>query len=681
MRRIALAVAVLLVLSLAAPVLAAPGKFIPPGLQKLQKRLEEVRPEPIRVQEQAMEMLMFGPPGLVQKVMPFLDMAPAQWALGYVARAQAHGLIRGYGDGTFQPMAAVKKAEAVAMVIRALGLEEEAQAITEVPNVPGIAACTWASGYIVLAVEKGLISQEGFEPNSAASRLWVTVLLVKAAGLPLGSGTLDLVDADEVPAELAPYVAAAIAAGLVTGYEDGSFRPHRAVSRAEMAALIDRLMDLEPTNSVAGTITALSATHLALDGVQLALAPDVVVFINDEHASYADLRVGYAARVVLDGDGRVAVINARTVQVRYEGVLRAIAVSSITVEVEGVEYTLTVTGDTVVELSGQDAALTDLRAGDAVEVLAQDGTALKIEATAAVTVLAGVVESVSVTNNTLDLITAESDAPVRVNVASGVVVKQGDSTLSFAELRAGDVVRVSIMRELAVLITVVFRPTQPAATVVTGTLTAVASNGVTVDDFVVPVSSGTVVTLDGASAVLADLRVGDTVTVTVVSGVATKVEAQARLTSLLGVVKAKTAESLVLLTASGEVTVTVSAGVSVTLDGQPVTFSSVAAGDTLVVTIRREVATAIEVIPRATVDGQVTVIVASGEQRTLTIQDASQAEHTGELAPSAVIMYGDAVLAPTDITAGDMVRVRFGADGKIYSLTITAKYVPPQSGS
>lgn len=51
----------------------------------------------------------------------FSDVPPSHWAAGYVNAAASAGLLRGYPDGTFRPEAQVTQAEALTILVRALG--------------------------------------------------------------------------------------------------------------------------------------------------------------------------------------------------------------------------------------------------------------------------------------------------------------------------------------------------------------------------------------------------------------------------------------------------------------------------------------------------------------------------------------------------------------------------------
>lgn len=104
------------------------------------------------------------------------------WAQNNVVNLKDQGIINGYPDGTFRPNAPVSTAEAVVLAVRLLGLDEQAKAkadaqlaFTDAAAIPG-----WARGYVAVAVEKGLVESQGqFQPNKKATRMDVTILLVK----------------------------------------------------------------------------------------------------------------------------------------------------------------------------------------------------------------------------------------------------------------------------------------------------------------------------------------------------------------------------------------------------------------------------------------------------------------------------------------------------------------------
>lgn len=83
-----------------------------------------------------------------------------------------------------------------------------------------------------------------FRPDRMVTRQEFVKLAVLALGLkPEEASQLPFADAASVPQWARGYVAAAASAGLVKGYEDGTFRPLATATRAEAAAVVWRVLE------------------------------------------------------------------------------------------------------------------------------------------------------------------------------------------------------------------------------------------------------------------------------------------------------------------------------------------------------------------------------------------------------------------------------------------------------
>ncbi|HAI22026.1 MAG TPA: hypothetical protein DCM14_09080 [Clostridiales bacterium UBA8153] len=634
------------------------------------------------------QLSMVGPPGRTQRTLPFDDMDESPWATGYVARAKARGLVRGVGQGNFNPQAAVRQAEVVAMVIRALDLEDEARKIEDVPALPGIQAVRWASGYLALAGRRGLIDLDELKPNASASRLLAAVLLAKAAGLEPIDEELRFTDARKIPKELAGYIAAAFKARLISGYEDGSFKPERSLSRAEMAALIDRLADREVGVTIRGTITVMTPSHITIDVTAYPLAEEIVVTIDGEHEAYTDLEVGFVVKVVLDGEGDVASITAVSAR-EVEGTIVALAPGEIRVRPEDDDdddddeapvLTFTVGPNVTITLNDAPATWDDLQVGDEVELVIAAGVVTEIEAESKVQHTAGIIIAVH-TGEPLHLKLLSARGTDKTLVAApGVVVRHNDQVIAFAELLQGDIVRLTISRQLVTAVRIVARLTLAGATTVTGQITALGQATVTLDDgYPLRLSEHAVITLDGQTATLADLRVRDQATLTVRGQLVQTVQAQARVTELLGIVSALVRTDgvwwLSLLTAAGNQPIRLELAGTATASyrGAPLALDAVAREDTAKVSVRRDRVTAIRIVDRTLVTGMIMVI--DFRAGTLSVKPENEQAIPGVLVPGAVLVYGETVLTMRELSAGDVVSARL-SDGKIYSLRVITKRTP-----
>ncbi len=184
----------------------------------------------------------------------FEDWDDAAWAIECIAKMRGWGIINGYEGNKFRPNQAVKQAEALAMMVRAFDLEDEAQALVKqygsfyicfddddygsfytngksLPKVPKSA--NWALGYVLIAVDQGWVRLSEINPQAAASREWIAMVMVRALGhedeaQDKMNTKLPFKDAKAVSSNRVGYVAEAVAMGLFEGYDDGEFKPRRS---------------------------------------------------------------------------------------------------------------------------------------------------------------------------------------------------------------------------------------------------------------------------------------------------------------------------------------------------------------------------------------------------------------------------------------------------------------------
>ena len=178
-----------------------------------------------------------------------LDIVP--WAKNAMEKMSVKGLIKGYGDNTFKPNASVSQLEAVVMALRVLGWEEDARsskyASKLVSKYKGGRLDPWAYGYVNVAYEKGILDEVDimyFNPNSAAKRWEVAKYFVRALGKEDIAedhmrDKLDFKDYSAIPVGAVGYIYVMNDLGLMVGNANGTFNPNGAVSRAEMAVLLE----------------------------------------------------------------------------------------------------------------------------------------------------------------------------------------------------------------------------------------------------------------------------------------------------------------------------------------------------------------------------------------------------------------------------------------------------------
>jgi len=173
----------------------------------------------------------------------------AHWAQDSILRLAALQIVNGY-NGRFNPNAGVTRAEFAAMIVKAMGLADQAEVVkggsTGYRDVP---PSHWASGFVIVAKEKGMISgyPDGtFQPGAMIRRDEITSVLVRALKLLPADDMEDPVqvfaDGDSIPGWAREAVKTAFDYKLISGYPDGHFFPDRKATRGETAALIEKVL-------------------------------------------------------------------------------------------------------------------------------------------------------------------------------------------------------------------------------------------------------------------------------------------------------------------------------------------------------------------------------------------------------------------------------------------------------
>ncbi|KKM10750.1 hypothetical protein SY88_11695 [Clostridiales bacterium PH28_bin88] len=170
------------------------------------------------------------------------------WAQLDIDLLSSHGVIDGYTNGAFQPKNYVTRAEFAKILIKALGAEDEVWTLETVPSVfRDVGAEHWARGYIQLAYELGIIrgfDDGSFRPGDYIRRMDMATMLVRALRIDGQSGVLPAyTDAAQIPAWAQHDITIASERKLVGGFPDNTFRPRELATRAEAAAMVNRLMD------------------------------------------------------------------------------------------------------------------------------------------------------------------------------------------------------------------------------------------------------------------------------------------------------------------------------------------------------------------------------------------------------------------------------------------------------
>jgi hypothetical protein len=204
-----------------------------------------------------------------------LDDINGHWAEKYIKDLVSKRILEGDEKHHFNPDQHVTREQFAAMVARMFHLKNtsDTQDFADVPQK------RWSFNVVEATKDyfdafKDLNGGYDFLPAEGAQRQDVTVTLVKVmmkldASIQLmDANSADQLlqskfkDAENIAAALRPYVATAVQNKLIQGNDDGRFNPDRTLTRAEAAALLDRISDRNIVVGVpSGSTTVTGSTY------------------------------------------------------------------------------------------------------------------------------------------------------------------------------------------------------------------------------------------------------------------------------------------------------------------------------------------------------------------------------------------------------------------------------------
>lgn len=192
-------------------------------------------------------------------VQTFTDVPKSYWAFSYIGEMVDRGVLNGYPDGKFYPDNNVSRAEFAKIMTVAAGLSVDDSYDGDYVDVLNDPDNSWAAPYIQVAkyylsgyVSNGL---KYYRPENNALREDIAVALVKLKGYSTTGYDLSMIktmfsDWQSISTSAQPYVATAVEKGLISGYDDGTFKGQQGITRAEAATLLWRAYQYGDDNKV-----------------------------------------------------------------------------------------------------------------------------------------------------------------------------------------------------------------------------------------------------------------------------------------------------------------------------------------------------------------------------------------------------------------------------------------------
>ncbi|WP_071394894.1 S-layer homology domain-containing protein [Bacillus tuaregi] len=228
------------------------------------------------------------------------------------------GVVKGVNDDHFAPYREVTRAEAAAMLARALNLDTEGT-VTD-PGFNDVSANSDFYKTIAALADKDIISgydDGSFKPNQKITRAELAKMI---------AGTFTNIEVDEnaettftdvgQDSTFKNYIAAIHEAGITKGSTDDTFEPYKNTRRAEAATMIYRSINVDLFGQADGLVPIedISDTAVTVNGTEFSLSNDLKELINLNNKTILEDAVVY-----LSTDKEDTVQKIRYLEIKNSG--------------------------------------------------------------------------------------------------------------------------------------------------------------------------------------------------------------------------------------------------------------------------------------------------------------------------------------------------------------------------
>ena len=157
--------------------------------------------------------------------------------------------VQGYPDGTVKPAGNITRAETAAILFRLMDEGSRKTYYSTKSGFRDVATGSWYNTYVATLNNAGVITDSSngyFRPNEAITRAELAAML---ANFTETAGAANYFNDVSARYWAANAIAICAKLGWITGYPDGSFRPDKNVTRAELMAMINRATGRAPKSA------------------------------------------------------------------------------------------------------------------------------------------------------------------------------------------------------------------------------------------------------------------------------------------------------------------------------------------------------------------------------------------------------------------------------------------------
>lgn len=158
--------------------------------------------------------------------------------------------ISGYDDGEFKPDNNITRAEAARIIINAF----DYRYTSNDSEFADVSIKDWFYDDVATMESMGVMTgyEDGtFAPNQTMTRAEFSVVMCRVLNIQKNSGKSKLSDVSDHWAS--QYINALVKKKIISGYENGTFRPDNPITRAEVVTLVNKALNRSPNAELAST--------------------------------------------------------------------------------------------------------------------------------------------------------------------------------------------------------------------------------------------------------------------------------------------------------------------------------------------------------------------------------------------------------------------------------------------
>lgn len=170
----------------------------------------------------------------------FNDLQSVAWAKDAIENLADLGIISGYEDGSFRPNGYITRNEFLSILVRAFGLLDE----TAVYDFTDGDANAWYAKAVASAKKAGIVA--GYEDGSFGDGTYINrqdmaSFIYRVGKIKKAEGK-DFADSSSIADYAKEAVDSLSAAGVINGMEDNTFAPYANATRAQVAVIINAIL-------------------------------------------------------------------------------------------------------------------------------------------------------------------------------------------------------------------------------------------------------------------------------------------------------------------------------------------------------------------------------------------------------------------------------------------------------